>query len=68
MLKQLREFFQTNILNVGTLFLVDIGNLKSIIEIILFIALITYNVLKIKQLIKTSKEKKKHGTKTENQT
>lgn len=54
-MRQLREFFLTNFLNVGTFLLVTINNVKDVIEIALFITLIIYNVKKISQLFKTKK-------------
>ena len=62
MLKQIRELFLTNFLNVGTFLFIGISQLKDVIELVLFITLIFYNIGKIKQLIKTQKEKKTNET------
>ncbi len=65
MLKQIRELFLTNLLNVGTFLFIGISQLKDVIELVLFITLIFYNIGKIKQLIKTQKEKKTNETQDE---
>lgn len=66
MLKQFRELITTNLLNVCTFLFIGLSDLKDVIEIILFITLIFFNIGKIKQLIISLKEKKNNGTKTEN--
>lgn len=66
MFKQFRELITTNLLNICAFLFIGIAQIKDVIEIILFITLILFNIGKIKQLIISLKEEKKDGTKTQN--